>query len=146
MTIIYRLSDDLSRHPERIELAQALTLDPERPHMGLKGTYGLFASPEWWENVRTGNMPLKRRSGIIQRVFRSGQDAGAGPNAFELSCDDGESHEESMYFNAREDRALFQPGKKVDILYALDELKDREDDDSKKYTQIVIELAVSDPN
>lgn len=146
MPIVYELSRQLTLEPERIELARALTLDPDRPYMGLKGTHGLFASPEWWENIRAGIMPLKRRSGIIQRVLHVGQDAAGEPNVFELSCDDGEVCQESMYANAREDRALFQPGKQVDILYALDELKDRADDGSRKFSQTVIEMAVSDPN
>lgn len=144
MPVVYRLSVELSREPELVSLAQATTLDAGRPLIGLKGSLGLYGSQEWWDNIRTGVMPQKRRSGIIQRRYRTGMDSGTIPNTFEMVCDDGEICEEGIYANSSHDEALFQPGKRVEILYVFDELKVPSRDGGPQYSDIVVEVSIRD--
>jgi len=52
MKTIYDLAITLAQDPEQVADAQALTQDKNRPHMGLKGVYGLFGSAKWWNNLK----------------------------------------------------------------------------------------------
>lgn len=142
MVKVYDLSVDLNNDPERVRLAQALTLDADRPSLGLKGSFGLFGSPEWWENVRTGAILTERLIGVIRRVYAAGQDPSDIPNSFDMVTPDGETHSESIYVNARQDVGKFQLGSTVEVLYALDELKSPRRDGTK-YSKIVLEMSVS---
>lgn len=65
MKLVFRLEDRLRDDPERVRLAQALTLDSSRPRMGLRGTHGLFGSPEWWASIREGEIPLSIKMGLF---------------------------------------------------------------------------------
>ena len=47
MKTVYDLATELYADPEQVEAAQALTLNVSKPHMGLKGTHGLFGSADW---------------------------------------------------------------------------------------------------
>ena len=48
MKTIYDLAVTLARDPAQVADAQALTQDESRPHMGLKGAYGLTEAPRLW--------------------------------------------------------------------------------------------------
>jgi hypothetical protein len=144
MKLVYQLSKELEQDPQRVALAQALTRDRSRPRMGLKGRHGLFGSPEWWQSIKSGAMPLRRVSGVIQRTYVAGQEQDVPHNAFDLLTSDGVTKMESFYANSEDDLALFQVGRRVEIVYALDELKAQPAaDGGVNYAEIVVEMAVS---
>lgn len=144
MKVVYRLRDELHTDPEQVRLAQALTRDPSQPLTGLKGTFGLFGSQQWWDSIEQGKLPLLRVSGIISDLYVEGQDEAEDEKGMDLTLGDGSIHSESVYANKSEDVRLFQIGCKVDIVYVLDELKQQPGPDGEiNYTDIPLEMAVS---
>lgn len=145
MKCVYLLSTDLKADPEQVVLAQALTLNVSKPRMGLKGTLGLFGSSEWWANINQRKMPLLVVQGTILRTYYAGMDESDQEiNSFKLRLDDGSVCDESIYANDKADRALFQVGHRVEVVYALDELKRQPaEDGGVNYSNIVLEMSVS---
>jgi len=140
---VYQLSADLAQDREQVVYAQALTLDPSRPHIGLKGSLGLFGSEEWWANIKAGVIPRKKLSGVINRVYVTGQDRSDLPNTFDLLSGDGQLRMEGIYVNSPEDVALYQVGRRVEVVYVMDELKMPLSDGGKNYSEIVVEVSIS---
>lgn len=144
MKLVFQLSEKLKNCPEEIELTQALTLNEAKPRMGLKGTYGLFGSEEWWENIQQRKMPLLFLSGTICRTYIAGQDESDTINSFDLLLDDGSIRDESIYVNNEKDVELFCTGHRVEVVYAMDELKLQPAwDGGINYLDIALEMAVS---
>ena len=143
MKLTFQLAQQLKDEPERISLAQALTLNDAKPRMGLKGKYGLYGSQEWWNNIEQRKAPLKFISGVITRVYIAGQDEQL-INSFDLLLDDGSIHNNSIYANHKRDRKLFKIGHRVDIVFILDELKRQPaEDGGVNCSEIVLEMAIS---
>jgi hypothetical protein len=144
MKLVYRLEEDLKKDKERVFLTQNLTLDKSRPFMGLKGTYGLFASREWWDSIREGKMPLMYYSGVILRAYVTGQDQRAVNNIIDLKIDDDSVRAVGIYVNNKADAKLFRVGYRASIVYALDELKKQPGPDGGvNYSKVALEMAVS---
>ncbi|OFZ70813.1 MAG: hypothetical protein A2Z01_04635 [Betaproteobacteria bacterium RBG_16_58_11] len=144
MTLVYQLSKELEDDPEQVALAQALSRDQSRPLMGLKGSHGLFGSQEWWNSIKSGTMPLRYVSGVIKRMYVSGQERDVPENTFDLITSEGATKTESCYANAKDDCDLYRVGRRVDIVYALDELKVQPASDGGiNLSEIVLEMAVS---
>ncbi len=144
MKLVYQLSVELERNSEQVRLTQELTLDKSRPTMGLKGSHGLFGSQEWWKNIEERKIPLMDVSGIVQKVYVTGQDESATNNTVDLLLTDGSIRAESIYTNNEEDAKLFRVGSKVNVVYALDELKRQPASDGGiNYLEIPLEMAVS---
>lgn len=146
MRLVFDLTTEMRQNPRTMELAQALTLNRDRPLMGLKGTHGLYGSEEWWANIRNGAMKTKIVSGVIDGTYFAGQDSRWGDqvNSFKLKLDDETTVEESIYCHARPDQKLFKPGAVVMVAYAFDELKNQPArDGSVNYSKVVLEMAVS---
>ncbi len=144
MKLVFRLEDKLREDPERVRLAQALTLNALKPRMGLRGTHGLYGSPEWWASIHEGRMPLLYHSGVVQRAYVAGQDESVFNNTIDLRLDDGTVYMTGIYVSNGNDAELFQPGCRVGIVYALDELKQQPAaDGSINYADIALEMAVS---
>ncbi|WP_416772948.1 hypothetical protein ACMGT0_13210 [Pseudomonas sp. RHF3.3-3] len=144
MKTVYLLSEDLKRNPDRVALTQALTLNPNKPFLGLNGTHGLFGSEEWWKNIEERKIPLLLVSGIVKKVYFAGQDSSTGVNSFSLLLDDGSVRDESIYSaTAKEDRKLFVVGAKVQIAYVLDELKPGAVSGNETHVETVLEMAIS---
>ena len=141
MKLVYRLSKSLKDDPEHVKRAQDLTLDETRPLMGLKGTHGLFGSDEWWNSIYSKKMKLKFVSVLITRTYYAGMDSDRRHNSYELALDNGSLHQESFYANNSKDIGLYEVGKKVLIVYALDELKKQSG--KRKYSETPIEIAIS---
>ncbi|WP_180279055.1 hypothetical protein [Janthinobacterium sp. BJB304] len=125
MKPVYTLAEALAQDPARSAKTQALTLDSSRPHMGLKGRHGLFASVEWWESIKAGRIQTQTLTGCIERTYFAGQDSRRGDqvNSFTLRLTDGSTVDESIYTHRKQDIKLFVPGATVTMVYALDELK-----------------------
>jgi hypothetical protein len=144
MKVVYRLAEELKNDPGQVALAQALTQDKSRPSMGLKGTFGLFASPQWWDSIDQGRMPLLKLSGVIGRTYVAGQDESESVNSMELILADGSVRLEGIYANNEDDKKLFRVGCKVEVIYARDELKQQPGADGGiNYSEIPLEMAVS---
>jgi hypothetical protein len=142
MKLVYTLAEALIKDPARIAKTQSLTLDNARPHMGLKGSYGLFASDEWWESIKAGRIQTQTVTGRIERTYFAGQDSRRGDqvNSFTLRLDDGSAVDESIYTHSKHDIKLFVPGAMVTMVYALDELKAQPAADSSvNVARIVLE-------
>lgn len=125
MKPVYTLAEALAQDPGRIAKTQALTLDSARPHMGLKGRHGLFASDAWWESITAGRIQTQTLTGIIERIYFAGQDSrrGGQVNSVTLRLADGSTVDEGIYAHRKQDIQLFVPGAMVTMVYALDELK-----------------------
>ncbi|GGY25100.1 hypothetical protein [Paludibacterium paludis] len=143
MKRIYLLSEELKNDPEQIALAQALTMNTSRPTLGLKGTYGLFGSHEWWENIEQHKIPLLFVSGIVLRVYIAGQD-GYENNTVDLLMEDGSVRDAGIYVNDNRDIPLVRVGCRVELVYVLDELKKQPaPNGGVNYSKIALEMAVS---
>jgi hypothetical protein len=143
MKLVYSLRSELLADPRRLERTQALTLDDRRPNVGLRGTYGLFGSDDWWHSIRTGRMPLLRLSGTVERVYASGQDQ-VDMNTVDIRLSDGSERSVGIYVNDSNDLPLFQVGRKIAIVYALDELKQQPaQDGGVNASKVALEMAVS---
>ncbi|MCX8476460.1 MAG: hypothetical protein MT490_11750 [Sphingomonas sp.] len=144
MKSVFELADELRANPARVELTQALTLNASKPSMGLKGSMGLFGSPEWWEHIGSGMMPSKRFSGVIERAYYAGQ-GGTGPNNMvDIITDEGRPESIGIYVNNPADVQLFKIGHRVEIVYALDELKQQPGPDGEvNYSKVAVKMAVS---
>jgi hypothetical protein len=162
MKLVYELAKELKEDPEHVRLAQELTLNPNRPHMGLKGKYGLFGSADWWQNISIafgedrgflgwwnritrGQIKVGILSGTIESTYFAGQDSRWGDqvNSFDLKLADGSIIGESIYPKLKSDRKLFVPGAVVLIAYAFDELKAKLPNGDPSYSKTVLEMAVS---
>lgn len=123
--LVWELAEDLRLNPDRVSKTQALTLDKGRPLMGLKGTAGLFGSPEWWDSIASGRISTVKHMGRITKLVFAGQDARWGDevNSFEMTLDNGGVTLESIRASRKQDRLLFKTGTRVLATYALDELK-----------------------
>ncbi|OEZ66541.1 hypothetical protein JAB5_56120 [Janthinobacterium sp. HH103] len=145
MKPVYTLAEALAQDPARGAKTQALTLDSSRPHMGLKGRHGLFASVAWWESIKAGRIQTQTLTGCIERTYFAGQDSRRGDqvNSFTLRLTDGSTVDESIYTHRKQDIKLFVPGATVTMVYALDEMKAQAADGGACYARIVLEVSVS---
>lgn len=144
MKLVYQAVVALRSDPKKVALAQALTQDKSRPQMGLKGNLGLYGSQQWWDSIEQGKMPLRRLSGIISDVYTAGQDRDDPPNTIDLQLSDGLQRPVGIYVNNESDRKLYQIGSRLEIVYALDELKLQPGwDGGVNYLEIPLEVAVS---
>jgi hypothetical protein len=142
--LVYRLQNDLEMNCERVSLTQSLTLDMTRPLIGLKGTYGLFGSSDWWRSIHHGQMPLLFVSGVILRAYVAGQDKSQMNNMVDLRLEDGSVRAVGIYVNDKSDVQLFRSGYKTSVVYALDELKQQPaSDGGVNYSKVALEMAVS---
>jgi hypothetical protein len=144
--VVYTLKDKLRAEPEYVAQVQAMTLNEEKPLLGLKGTHGLFGSDAWWESINSGRIKTKAIAGTITELFFAGQDSRWGDqvNSFWLKLRDGSLLQESIYANQKADRRLFVVGATVLAAYAFDELKKQPAaDGSTNYSKTLLEMAVS---
>ncbi|WP_426088851.1 hypothetical protein [Janthinobacterium sp. PSPC1-1] len=146
MIPVYTLAAALAQDPARVAKTQSLTLDSAKPHMGLQGRHGLFASDAWWDSIKAGRIQMQTVTGNIERTYFAGQDSRRGDqvNSFTLRLADGSTVDESIYMHRKQDIALFVPGAMVTMVYALDELKEQPAaDGSVNVARIVLEMSIS---
>ena len=142
--LVYDLSIEIERDPSFMHLVQQVTLDPNKPHVGLKGNLGLYGSELWWENIKNKVMKTNIIRGVIKRCYKAGQDSQDSVNSFELILPDGRTWNESIYTNNRKDINLFKIGHEVIIFYAHDEIKPSNGiNEQIRYADTVIEMAIS---
>ncbi|SUT96549.1 Uncharacterised protein [Actinobacillus lignieresii] len=143
MVLVYDLKDRLRKEPSYMELIQKVTLDDNKPNIGLKGRYGLFGSIEWWQNIENAVIKTSLVQGEIVRLYKAGQDDMDEYNSFDLLLDSGELWSESIYLTDIKNKSLFKLKSKVSIFYVHDERKGSIDTNEVTYSNTVIEMAVS---
>lgn len=144
MKIVYELANEVVANPQSVVDTHALTLDESRPQLGLRGCRGLYATEEWWDSIYQGEMETLYVSGVIIDAYVAGQDYSDSNNEIDLQMADGSVRSVGIYVNDPADAALFRLGCRVDVIYALDELKEQPSEDGGiNYLSIALEMAVS---
>jgi hypothetical protein len=124
---IYTLEKDLESDPKRVELAQKLTIDDSRPSMGLKGTYGLFASEKWWRNFHNNKIPKVIYNGVIEDVHFSGMHNES--KSFTLRLDDGGIYKYSLVADQKSDLKLYKEGARLQVVTYIEKMKNGSEQD-----------------
>ncbi|OLF56435.1 hypothetical protein [Pseudomonas chlororaphis] len=143
MKVIYHFKERIKEDPEYIRKAQELTLNESKPKAGLKGTFGLLGSDEWWNNLNKGLIPQKEISGVITRVYLTGQDNIEKINTIDIKADDNSLYTEGIYANKNSEKHHYKPGAKIKIKYAFDPLKRTKSNGHIDYSKIIIEISIS---
>lgn len=139
---VYSLAVELSNDPEQVAAAQALSLDESRPTIGLSGKNGLFGSPQWWANIEAGVINTKRELGVIGDVYAAGQDSSDIPNAFDFLSKEGGARMEGIYANDESGILEYQPGRQIELVYVMDELKTPHGTGEQAHLDIVSEVFI----
>ena len=121
MKKIYSLEIEHEDNPGTVELTQKLTLDKSRPAMGLAGTYGLYGSSKWWENLYSGKIPKRIYEGTIEDIHFSGMNNES--KSFTLRLNDGESYNYSCEVNRKRNMKHYQVGRKVKVIEFIENMK-----------------------
>lgn len=142
---VYELAKELTANPARVAKAQALTLNAEKPLMGLLGDQGLFGSEEWWQSIDKGRIEVRVYRGVIKRLYVAGQDADEDQGKdFEYLCEDGNVRRASCVANDDSDLALYREGASVALAYAFDKLKKQPArDGGTNFTEVLLEVVVA---
>jgi len=122
MKMVYSVLDEIKSRPDKVEAAQKLSLDKKRPQ-GLNGTYGLYGSVDWLNNLKEGIIPQKRAKGVVQRTYKVGMYDSDEVNTIELMTEGGCVIQSGIFVNDVKDAALFEIDKRVEILYFIEDLK-----------------------
>ncbi len=142
MRTIYLLSKMLEEDPEYMKKVQNLTLNESKPYLGLKGTFGLFGSEEWWKNIEANIIPQREIKGTIIKVYRSGQDNTEKFNTINILTDEEKIHTEGMYANKKPDKTLYKQGAKINIKYAYEPMKNQPTSEIQNNAEIVLEVSI----
>lgn len=123
MKQLYSLLLEIEQHPEWVQRAQEVTLDPEYPETGLSDRYGLYGSELWIDNLKNGVMPQKIVAGVIVGIGTHGWGYHQ-PNAINIKVDGtGEIISEGMWLNVKSQKKYYRGGKRVEIGYYLPDYK-----------------------
>ncbi len=142
MKLVYSFSEELRKDSKRLQRAQSLSLDLSTQY-GLSAKHGLFGSEEWWENIRTGEIPLIKVKGTIVRVYVAGPDS-VPSNSINVQLDNNFIVPEGIYCNLKRDVKLFQIQRKVSYAFVLTEMKKQPaPDGGVDYARTMLEMAVS---
>lgn len=114
LTSVYRLREDV----QQIQNIQRATLTTEE--FGLQQTHGLFGSPEWWQNIERGALPLQTARGRITKVYMGSM--GDWPE-FKMLTSEGAELTWTRDVNCREFDALFREGAEVEVDYVVQSSK-----------------------
>ena len=114
MNYIYELQHDT----DGIEHMQyASTHNP----FGLKITHGLIGAAEWWSNIESGDLALRRVEGIVS-AFWPGQGR-SGPAEFQIQISMGDTSNWPCEIEPVEAKRQFRIGRHAAVEYVIQELK-----------------------
>lgn len=111
MKVVYCLADDRAY----IDAVQRATLNTKE--YGLQPTHGLFGSPEWWAQVRSGTLPTVTIRGVVAKVYM-----GSMNDWPEFSLREEDSGEESSWTRKVNDRSAdrrYKVGARIEIDYVI---------------------------
>lgn len=145
MKTIFSLREQINQDPAYVAAVQARTLDNSSLPGGLKGTYGLFGSEVWWENIAKKVANVIRLDGVITRVYFEGMhNEGRG---FEMRREDGSVYKYSCVANEKKNLKRYTVGKKIELIYVVEELKNPIQVGAaglENYTDTILEISIED--
>ncbi len=121
LTTVFSLEQKLRDEPSLIELTQKLTLNKDKPQMGLKGNLGLYGSSEWWSNIRSGVIPRKTYEGVIDNIHMSGMHNES--KSFTVSLSGGGSYTYTCAANRKKDLTLYKAGAAIKVTAFQEQMK-----------------------
>ena len=133
MQVAYRLKDD-AKHIAQVQKA-TLTTD----EFGIEPTDGLFGSPEWWNRISGGALPLHTHKGTITERYMGSM--GDWPMIRVLS-DAGEKSDWTREVNRKEQDALYRVGRRIEIDYVLQQHRGKFRARNPEHRKIVLEIRV----
>lgn len=113
MKLVYDLAIALAQNPKRVADTQALTLNAEKPYMGLAGKYGLYGSDEWWKNLCNETIPRIIYEGPIIRLHSIGMHNETP--AFTITVQDGQTFTYDLMAHIKSDLELYRIGRIVRV-------------------------------
>lgn len=124
MRVVYTLREELARDPSYVREVQAMSLNEDKPEMGLSARPGLFGSEGWWRKVESGAIPQRKYVGLIIRLYSAGMDSDrTKPNSFWMKTDEGADYSYSIMANDPSHKSLYTVGRRIEITTVLLELK-----------------------
>jgi hypothetical protein len=108
---------------------------------GIKPTHGVFGSPEWWQSIKDGTLPVQHLRGIISRIT----DENDWPE-FTLRTEEGQEIEWSRYANDPDFADVFYTvGRPIEIDYVIQWFEYNENfDPTLRYDEVPIEIRVGE--
>src|SRR5690348_6718625 len=131
----YQLRQDLAR----IAAIQKATLNTVE--FGIEQTHKLFGSPDWWEQISSGHLPMHTLRGVIVERFWGSM---ADWPEIKVKNDNGEISQWTREVNSKEQDALYIPGQRIEIDYVLQRHRPKSCDKGGE-AKVVIEMRV-EPN
>jgi hypothetical protein len=110
MMTIYRLQSD----KDYIAEVQKATQTTDK--FGIEPTHGLFGSPEWWQHIRNGTLPVHHLRGTISTVYMGSMNDWP---EFTLRTKDGEEFTWSRYANCADFTGLYTLGRAIEVDYVV---------------------------
>ena len=133
MKVAYCLKED-QKHIQQVQKATLTTDD-----FGIEPTDGLFGSPEWWDRIAGGDLPLHTLKGTITERFMGSM--GDWPMIRVLS-DAGEQSSWTREVNHKEQDALYRVGRYIEIDYVLQKHRGKALARNPKHHEVIIEIRV----
>jgi len=133
MKVAYRLKDN----PKHIQQVQKATLTTD--DFGIEPTDGLFGSPEWWDRIADGALPLHTLRGTITERFMGSM--GDWP-MIKILNDTGEQSSWTREVNHKEQDALYRVGRHIEIDYVLQKFRGKAWNRNPKHHEVILEIRV----
>ncbi len=128
----YQLKHDL----EFISSVQKATLSTE--NFGIEPTHGLFGSPDWWEQISSGKLPLSTLRGVITQRYMGSM---ADWPEIKVQSDTGEVSRWTRKVNSVKQDALYVPGQTIEIDFVVQRHRAKSFDEGSE-TKVVVEIRV----
>jgi hypothetical protein len=135
MIQVYSLKYDVKR-----------TANIERASLGSDGcgyeqTHGLFGSPEWWQQIEAGSLPIHTFSGVITRTYMGSMNDWP---ACEVTSDAGEVREWTREAQDATLAQLCRVGARIEIQYVIQRFRREFLPGQKMDSECVISIAIED--
>ncbi|ENV96483.1 hypothetical protein F937_00189 [Acinetobacter calcoaceticus ANC 3680] len=127
MVFDLRSSSSILMDENYIKNIQQTTLD-KGTTMGLKGDNGLYATAEWWENIKNGNIENYYVRGLIVEINEENPFVdGSAMITIKVNGTDKEIFQDILFTNEKEkaiSKELYKVGNEIVSIYILDKLKE----------------------
>ena len=110
MVTIYRLQLD------KDYITQVQQATEMSDNFGLEPTHGVFASPEWWQHIRDGTLPVQHLKGMICSVHMGSMNDWP---EFTVRTENNEEFTWSRYANSPEFAGLYTVGRPAEVDYVV---------------------------
>lgn len=124
-----RLSSSILMDENYIKNIQQTTLDKGKT-MGLKGDNGLYATAEWWENIKNGNIETYCLKGVIVEINEENPFIAENTMiTIKLNGTNKEIFQDIVFTSEREktiSEELYKAGNEIVSIYILDKLKEED--------------------